>query len=245
MNERIRGLADEYLEFCSSVRTGSIGKTGQFWLSYMDHVGLTLCLNKSVKNNNFELYAFCIDAMSDLFFAYGGQNYSRYLTFFSTFLANLEKSHPGSTEQLKLGVFSVARSKIPGSRCAVDKTMEETFMKHAKSKGGAGGSGAGSGITHNLCAYQRWIRTTPERCRYYESTYDQAGLTADSSKEGHHKETYRSEISRYEKDVQSCMNAINSFMNPFQCEDSEDLYNISSGARIPLKWKRKFFKQKL
>ena len=67
---------------------------------------LILSLNKSVKNNDFELYAFCLDAMSDLFFSYGGHNYSRYLTYFSTFIANLEYSHPGSLEQIKLGVFN-------------------------------------------------------------------------------------------------------------------------------------------
>ena len=46
--------------------------------------------------------------MSDLFFSYGGHNYSRYLTYFSTFLANLEYSYPGFLEQIKLGVFIVA-----------------------------------------------------------------------------------------------------------------------------------------
>ena len=80
------------------------------------------------------------------------------------FIANLEFSHPGSIDQIKAGVFSVARSKIPGNRCAVDKTMEETFMKHAKSKGGAGGSSAGlCGITQNYNTYQRWVTTTSER----------------------------------------------------------------------------------
>ena len=59
----------------------------------------------------------------------------------------------------KTGTFSVARSMIPGNRCAVDKTMEETFMKHAKSKGGAGLCG----LLKNFDAYQRWVRTTPER----------------------------------------------------------------------------------
>ena len=61
-------------------------------------------------------------------------------------------------------MFSVAISLIPGSRWAVDKTMEETFMKHAKSKGGAGGAGAGlCGLVQNSNAYQRWSRTMHER----------------------------------------------------------------------------------
>jgi hypothetical protein len=37
----------------------------------------------------------------DLFFSFGGQNYARYLTFFSVFLAKIEISHPGATYLLK------------------------------------------------------------------------------------------------------------------------------------------------
>ena len=130
----------------------------------MDHVSLTLGLTRSVKLNDFHLYAFCLQEMPDLFFSFGGQNYARYLTYFSIAVANLDYSHPGSIDLIKAGCISVARSMIPGSRCAVDKTMEETFMKHAKSKGGAGGAGAGlCGLLKNQNAYQRWVRTTPER----------------------------------------------------------------------------------
>ena len=76
-----------------------------------------------------------------MFFSFGGHNYARYLTYFSLHLANLEISNPGATEKIKLGVFSVARSFIPGNRCPVDKTMEETFMKNAKSRGDTEGDG--------------------------------------------------------------------------------------------------------
>ena len=69
------------------------------------------------------------------FFAFRGQNYARYLTFFSVFLANIDYSHPGASELIQSGAFSVARSFVPSSRSAVDKTIEETFMKHAKSRG--------------------------------------------------------------------------------------------------------------
>lgn len=93
--------------------------------------------------------------MSDLFFNFGEQNYARYLTYFYLFLVNIDVSHPGAKEFLERGVFGVARSFIPGNSCAVDKTMEETFMKHAKSKGGAGSSGPGiTGLTTNVERYQ-------------------------------------------------------------------------------------------
>ena len=51
------------------------------------------------------------------------------------FLTNIDQSHPGAKELLKQGGIAVARSLIPGALSAVDKTMEETFMKFSKSTG--------------------------------------------------------------------------------------------------------------
>ena len=127
---------EDYINFREAVRQGNYGKTSQLWLTYMDHVWLMLGLIHPVKTNNFVEYAYSLYLMPDLFFSFGGHNYAHYLTFFAVFLANIESSHPGATEMLEQGAFSVARSFIPGNRSAVDKTIEETFMKHAKSRGG-------------------------------------------------------------------------------------------------------------
>ncbi len=51
------------------------------------------------------------------------------------FLNNIDQSHPGAKDLLKKGGIAVARSLIPGALSAVDKTMEETFMKFAKLTG--------------------------------------------------------------------------------------------------------------
>ena len=140
----------KYTEFKKSVRDGVIGKTAQVWMSYMDHIWLVLSLIRAVKTNDLNLYAECLHLMADIFFSFDGQNYARYLTYFSVSVANLDETHPGASELLQRGAISVARSFIPGNRCAVDKTMEETFMKHAKSRSGAGGSGTGiRGIAGN------------------------------------------------------------------------------------------------
>ena len=164
-------IIDKYHCFCATVREGALGKTAQFWMSYIDQISIVLQLMRAVKSNDFELYVYSISKMCGVFFCYGAQNYARYATYFAMFLSNLEFSHPGAVEEVKLGVFSVARSLIPGNRCAVDKTMEETFMKHSKSKGGAGGVGAGlCGLDKNYSATQRWVRTTHERSKYLELT---------------------------------------------------------------------------
>jgi len=75
---------------------------------------------------------------------------------------------------------------IPGNRCDVYKTMEETFMNQAKSRGG-GGAGL-IGISNNYDAYQRWIKTTHERSKYLESTLALANMEgAKINAEKHHE----------------------------------------------------------
>ena len=101
---------ERYLKFCETCRTGVLGKTAIFWMSYMDHVWLTLNLLQAVKTNDFFAYSHCLCLMPDLLFSFGGQNYARYMAFFSMFITNIETSHPGATELLRRGAFSVASS---------------------------------------------------------------------------------------------------------------------------------------
>ena len=118
----------EYSLFGQQVRGGSLGKSSQFWLTYVNYVSLVLSLLYAVKNNDYYLCGACLSKMVHLFFSFDGQNYARYLCYFLLFLVNIEKTHPGATELLKFGAISVARSFIPANKCAVDKTIEETFM---------------------------------------------------------------------------------------------------------------------
>lgn len=223
----------EYSEFRAGVKKGDLGKTAMFWVSYMDHIWLILHLLKAVKTNDYYLYSACLHEMANLFFSYDGQNYARYLSYFSVFLANIEQTHPGATDLLKQGAISVARSFIPGNRCAVDKTIEETFMKHAKSHGGAGGRGAGvSGILMNYAAYKRWARTAHERSRYVDVTLQMADMT-DANEGGHtHRDVRPSQIRKSELATVKVIKSVQSFMNPFDVEDLDQLLCLASGAPV-------------
>ena len=162
-NKALAKFLEESSIFRQQVRSGSLGITAQFWLTYVNHVSLVLSLLYAVKNNDYYLYGACLSKMVDLFFSFDGQNYARYLCYFSLFSVNIEKTLPGATELLKLCAISVARSFIPANRCAVDRTIEETFMRHAKSQAGPAGRGAGiSGLLNNYEAYRRWARTAPK-----------------------------------------------------------------------------------
>ena len=233
-NKALANFLEEYSLFRQQVRGGSLGKTAQFWLTYMHHVSLVLSLQHAVKINDYYLYGACLSKMVDLFFSFDGQNYARYLCYFSLFLVNIEETHPGATELLKLGAISVARSFIPANRCAVDKTIEETFMRHAKSQAGPGGRGAGiSGLLNNYEAYRRWARTADERSRYVEVMLQMANMS-DGGSGRKHRDTRPSQVKKGEKAAFATAEAIQNFMDPFQVEVDDKLYCISSGAAVPL-----------
>ena len=231
-DEDVRAVVLAYQLFRGEVKSGVLGPTAKLWISYMDHVWLILSLLHSVKTNNYLEYAYCMTLLPDLFFAFGGQNYARYLTYFSVFLANIDHSHPGAKQLIKNGVFSVARSFVPGSRSATDKTIEETFMKHSKSRGGGCGSGM-IGILNNQDAYQRWVKTAQERVKYYQATLQMAGMGPDNTKTNNsHKETRPSEITKSAQFVMQVVETIQDYSNPFDIADETNLYCLSSGCPV-------------
>ena len=173
-----------------------------------------------------------MSAMPDLFFSFGGHNYAKYLTYFSVHVVNLDYTHPGAVDEMKLGVISVARSFIPGKRCAVDKTLEETFMRHAKSRGG---SGVGiAGITQNPAAYQRWVATTHQRSQYLNATYALVDMHGDQHGQKQHRDLRQADRDKGELLVKAALEATENFLNPFTIADKNGLYNISSGCKVPL-----------
>ena len=228
-NPNVITVLSSLTRFRSAVKAGKLGKTAQFWLSYMDHVRLVLQLLEAVKTNNYLLYVASIHEMSSLFFSFDGQNYARYLTYFSVFLSNIDISHPGARKLIESGAFSVARSHVPGSRCDVDKTMEETFMKHAKSHGGAGSSGVGvSGLLSSYDAYQRWVRTTHARSLYVDAVLQTANMVSCENA-ATHRNLRPSELRRGERLVQKTKTAICHFVNPFDVDNKDQLVIVSSG----------------
>ena len=49
-----------------------------------------------------------------------------------------------------------------------------------------------------------------------------------------HKDLSEKQIAHSEKNVQACLSAFNSFMDPFNIEERTSLFSISSGAKLPL-----------
>jgi hypothetical protein len=74
--------------------------------------------------------------------------------------------------------------------------MKETFMRHAKSHGGAGTSSAEiSGLLTNYHAYQRWVRTTHARSLYVDATLDMVNKL-DSGDGTKHRDVRPTEVKK-------------------------------------------------
>ena len=56
-----------------------MGTTAALWMSFIDKCHLVFMLLYSVKTNNIKLFHYCNGMMAPLFFAFDGQNYSRYV----------------------------------------------------------------------------------------------------------------------------------------------------------------------
>ena len=151
----------------------------------------------------------------------------------TSFLEHIEETHPGSEKLLRAGAISVARSHIPGNRCHVDKTIEETAMKWLKSNSGSGTHSAGIyGIISNYQATQRHILTAHAKGEFVEAMWRMISSRGEHS-EKHQRDLRPREISQSEKQVQQTIEAFRSFINPFQLETSQPLTSLTSGAAMP------------
>lgn len=163
--------------------------------------------------------------MCPLFFSYDHPNYARYTSIYLLILLNLDISHPGAKQLLENNGFSVNRSDVPSSRNAVDITIEQTINRHAKSHGGI------IGFSRNYAAYYRWCMTRHWRAGYLQATYEIAEMTDTESTS--HKDVRLSEVKKSEEDVHRVTEAISNFINPFEIEEKEVLFCLSSGAPAP------------
>ena len=142
---------DRYDEFKETVRQGALGKTAQFWLSYMEKVGLILQFQRATKENCLTLHLASLQRMCSMFSALIPK-LCKILCILLVEYVKPGKTHPGAEDLLKNNGFSVNRSDLRSSRNAVDITIEQTINRHAKSHSGI------VGFSRNRAAYYRWCR---------------------------------------------------------------------------------------
>ena len=121
------------------------------------------------------------------FHAYDHTNYARYPSYYWADMATLEERHPDAYRQLCEGNFVVQRSNSIGfSQTSVDQTIEQTFNRDTKTKGGIIGFSLKKG------AVERWVLTAHARATILGDLKKFLGFTDHRSQ---HKECSKGRLS--------------------------------------------------
>ena len=91
------------------------------------------------------------------------------------------------------------------------------------------------GIFENYGAYQRWVRTTSSRAKFFEEMFEMCDMIDDPAcpKSGKHHDFEASQIKKSQCAVMKVMEVIFHYTNPCKIPHKERLYCLSSGAPIP------------
>ena len=112
--------------------------------------------------------------------------------------------------------------------------VETGINKHGKSRGLGSGAAGFSGLLNNEGSYQRFVKTTHQRAAQYEELLRMADMESSVGCEHEHRSTRRTEVGKQEADVSEVMDVFqNHFMNPFDVDDKQGLYIVSSGMKLP------------
>jgi len=223
-SKECKDFIDEFEVFKNKVRTGLLGKTAQFWLSYCDSVWILMRFQKAVKENNLALYIHSLRQMCPMLFSADHLFYARYLPLYYTQLKNIPQSHPGAQQLMENNGLSVARSTVPCSRNSIDITIEQTINRSAKTPGGV------IGFSRNVSAYYRWCLTRHKRATYVDATFDRA-FDLSSAENDAHKTTRKSEMTKNNAEVNNIIASFGQFINPFRMDSHQQnfLFSLSSG----------------
>ncbi|CAG9760201.1 unnamed protein product [Ceutorhynchus assimilis] len=221
-NQHLLEILKTFEEYETSTLAGEYGKTPQFYLIYSNLVHYYLLLNRSIRIADLELFKFVLPKITNLFFTFNQQNYSRYLVKYCDNLQKVDETHPGLKEQFEKGSIGIRRTSKPFSRQPIDLVLEQTINADAANKL--------TGIiqsTNSISARQRWCKSHSIRARIITHVMEMTGLrnrqdiTADLRK---------SSIDKSTDQLKKLIANIRQNMNPFSSTlDGNYLYNISSG----------------
>ena len=86
-------ILDRYDKFCQEIENDVNGKTGAFWMKYINFTHIYHNFARSVRTGDFELYIACLPELTNFFFAFNHVNYARWLVKYCDALIKLPDTH--------------------------------------------------------------------------------------------------------------------------------------------------------
>ena len=106
--------------FCShesypeQARNGSLGKTAQFWILYLNLTRMQHVIHTAVQGNDFDARLAAWGYFLPLYFTFNKTSYVRCGSFYVETLKSIEEKYPGLKEWLKKAGLSVqGQNKYP------------------------------------------------------------------------------------------------------------------------------------
>ena len=140
-------------------------------------------------------------------FALDWVNYRWYLSLFWCKMIALKKTNADVYCQLESGDFCVQRSYSNFSQVAVDQAINQIVDKNTKTRGGI------IGFSWSPTSVHKWMINAHFRADVTRSVKQMAGLTGRDKYV--HKECSQTVLASKEASVQSVMQTINSWQDPF------------------------------
>ena len=75
---------DKYATYRQKVSTGTIGKTAQFWMIYLDLMRAQTMAHTAVQENDWKSLMYCWKQFLPIYFALNKRNYARYLFIYQS-----------------------------------------------------------------------------------------------------------------------------------------------------------------
>ena len=75
MAERTNELIKKYEEFAQETRNGNHSKKAHYWMGYVNMWHLYHEFSRSIRTGDLDLYIYCLQRMTALFFIFNHQNY--------------------------------------------------------------------------------------------------------------------------------------------------------------------------
>ena len=96
-----------YESYREQARNGSLGKTAQFWILYLDLIRMKHVIRTAVQENDFDAWLAAWDYFIPLYFTFNKINSAWYHSFCVETLKSNEGKYPGLKEMLKNTGLSV------------------------------------------------------------------------------------------------------------------------------------------
>ena len=197
----------EFQKLSSELMSSSGGTQSDMIIGYLKDVSEMLALISAVREKSIKRHMQAERALLPQLFAFGHMNYARYLTFQHVTLTNLHQTNPDAWAELRENGFGGSLSGGPFSSVHGDYITEVTINREVKVRGGP----LQGGYSTSLKAEDNFIKTSHLMARVRAALKEKLSIVTASV----HKETTQGARNQHEKTVQSMIDQMGKYMDPF------------------------------